>query len=135
MLKFIVVSFSLALASCSLSPSAIDQFTFEQIGGTLFSSPNEVTLKAVHLDNGSLLGHEVVTEGIIAKIGKHGTHLIISDHNARMLVLLTDLTNAHLLLEEKKPKVLKVLGTVERGKKGLPFIQAKALNTVESEKT
>jgi len=125
----------LTSSSCSVSPSNLDKLAFRHIGGTLFSTPTETSLKAIHLDNGSLLGQEVITKGSIAKIGAHTTHLIISDHNARMLILLTDLTNAHLLLKEKKPKVLKVLGTVERGKRGLPFIQASALNTVESEKT
>jgi len=135
MLKIIPLFALITLSSCSLTPSNLDKTAFEYLGGTLFSTPAEIPLKGVHLDNGSLLGQEVIIKGSIAKIGDFGTHLIISDHNARMLISLTDLTNAHLLLNRKKPKVLKVLGTVERGKRGLPFIQARALNTVESEKT
>ena len=68
----------------------------------------------------------------IVNIGKYMTHLIISDEEARMLIVLTDLTAAKNTIKRETPQLLRVLGMVERGKKGLPYVLAKALNIVEN---
>lgn len=55
------------------------------------------------------------------------------DTAGRMLVVLTQVVDAEKTLAEPSPKRLKVLGTVERGKKGLPYILAKAVSTANTE--
>lgn len=108
---------------------------FRGFGGTLFSTPSKVSMKEVHLDNGTLLGAEIIVEGEVVNTGKYTTHLVLNDETARMLVVLTGIADADLTLKDKKPKMLRILGTVERGKKGFPFIQAKALNPINMEKS
>jgi hypothetical protein len=117
--------------------SYVDKKSFQWFGGTMVGAPGQITLKEVHLDDGSLLGKDIILEGSVVSIGEHATYLIISDDSARLLVVLTNMYHAKDFLDKFTPKTLRVYGTVERGKKGMPFIAAKALvqTTEESAKT
>ena len=119
--------FSALFTSCSDWSHCIDEALFVRMGGTLFSNPNVVSMKEIHLDNGALLGREVVIQGGVVKTGEHMTHLVLSDQSARMLVVLSRVPNADSLLQDEKLKNLRILGTVERGKKGLPLIMARVI--------
>jgi hypothetical protein len=96
------------------------------MGSTIFSSPERLTLKEIHLDNGTLVGRQVIVEGVVEDVSPVGTFLVVSDHSARLLVVLTDV--GHILsVLPKKSESLQVLGSIESGKKGLPFVRALAL--------
>ncbi len=111
----------------------LDYQSFRFSGGTLFSEPTLVTTKEIHFDTGKLLGREVILEGKIDNVGKYDTHLVISDESGRMLVVLTHIEDASHILESQEQKQIRVLGTVERGKKGLPYILAKSVNIFSTE--
>ena len=126
MLKLIL---TLALLnSCSNSNVAsIDSSVFKWTGGTLFSDPILVNSKDIHLDSGHLLGQSVVFEGNVVSKGDYNTHFVLSDNLGRMIIVLTDLNDKHLVSLNPSEKI-KVLGVVERKSKGYPYISARALN-------
>lgn len=111
-------------------PSVVDRLMFHKAGGTVFSTPDPLTMKEIHLDNGTLTGRQVIIEGRVMEISENFTYLVLSDETARMLVVLTDIEDARPWLKDQKPTTVKILGTVENGKKGLPYIMARALNAV-----
>lgn len=110
----------------------MDDTAFSWAGGTVFSDPGQLTMKELHFDDGKMLGRDVIVEGEIISTGKYYTYLVLSDESGRMLVVLTHLEEAEELLKADTPKVIKVLGTVERGKKGLPYILARSINSVKA---
>ena len=116
------------LQNCSNFSECIDKKMFEKFGGTMFGSPNKITMKEIHLDNGTLLGQKVIVEGEIIMIGEHSTFMVATDESARMLVVLTNLTSAEVWLSQEKPLMVSILGVVERGKRGLPYIMAQSLS-------
>lgn len=127
----------IAITGCSSHESMaemIDRLSFSWWGTTLISSPNEVTLKEIHLDNGKLLGRTIVIQGTIVSTGKHYSHIVLTDDTARILTVLTSLTNAEEIMTSNSHEHMRVLGTVERGKKGLPFLLAKSLQPIPSDK-
>jgi hypothetical protein len=110
----------------------VDYASFKAMGGTLFSDPNKVTTKEIHFDSGRLLGREVILEGQVLSYGKFDTYLVLSDESGRMLVVLTHLVGADSEVEDtikrqQNKSVLRVLGSVERGKKGLPYLLARSV--------
>ena len=129
------ISCALLLLSLSLSckqglqlKKYIDYQSFETIGGTLFSTPSQVTMKEIHLDKGLLFGQEVMLKGTIMEIGSYQTYMVLSDNTARMLVVLTELDFYELIGEENlQGEEVKILGMVDYGKKGLPYILAKSI--------
>ena len=123
------------ISGCHLKSSMtseIDNVSFEMAGGTVFSEPSQVTTKEIHFDTGTLAGRDVIVEGEIQVTGKYFTHLVLHDEFGRMLVVLTEVEGAEGFLSKKRPKHLKVWGTVERGKKGLPYVLAKALTPAQA---
>lgn len=132
---------ALALLTASLNgcwqpeavPHLVDHLSFRYIGGTLFTNPDLLTMKEIHLDNGTLTGREIIVEGKVAEVSPNGTYLVLVDDTARMLVVLTDLESVGPLLATEKPKTLRVLGTVESGKKGLPQIRAHSVNLTKEQ--
>jgi hypothetical protein len=109
----------------------IDYKSFSMTGGTLISDPQKATTKQLHFDNGLLLGQDVIVEGSLVQMGKYYTHLVLEDDMGKILVVMTRLDNAEDLFKKAKFKKIKVLGGVERGKKGLPFISARSVNFVQ----
>ena len=114
--------------------SYVDRKSFEITGATIFSQPGKITTKEIHFASGNLLGREIVIEGNIVKTGKFYTHLVLTDESGRMLIVLTKIEDAEEILKGKKPDKIKVLGTIERGKKGLPYVLAKSLLPLENGK-
>ena len=112
-------------------PRYTDALSFTWFGFTVFNPAEAVSLKELHFDKGSLLGHDVIVEGKLVEIGKFATYVIISDATARMLVILSEIDRPLPFLtlgeEQSKPLSVRILGSVENGKKGLPFLQAKAI--------
>ena len=128
------------LSSCSNTMSlgeSIDSLLFKFFGGTLIEKPNKISLKEIHLDDGRLQGKKIVVEGQINSVGDHFSYVIISDHSARMLILLNRILDADEILNKKERvrahNQLRVLGTIYKGKKGLPYISAISLNLAKKE--
>lgn len=139
--SFFMPAFSLFLALNLMSCDKISQLrqdfdylSFRVVGGTVFNKPNTVTTKELHFDIGRLIGREVILEGKIVDLGKYDTYLVLSDGVGRMLVVLTHIEEAGDILNRSKNRQLKVLGSVERGKKGLPYILAKSVKLVKKTK-
>lgn len=110
--------------------SLMDQYWFNLTGSTFLSETPELPLKAIQFDNGSLIGREIIIEGSIVKVGQFLSHMVLADNTGRMLVVLTDIVEAGKLIGPSENGSMRILGTVERGKKGLPFVQAKSLKKV-----
>jgi hypothetical protein len=129
-MKLVTFVLSLALTGCTNSLQWLDANTFGSFGTTILSDPQQVSLKEVHLDAGQLVGRTIVIEGSVVNVGKYHTHVVLADNSARMLVVLTKLHEVSDEFEHQPPKALRILGTVERGKKGLPYISAIAINKI-----
>ena len=106
----------------------IDQAAFDHLGGTIFSDPEQITIKEVQLDNGVRLGQEIIIEGTVLSIGKYDTHLIVQDKTGQLLIVLTRLNPPAIMIPGFSPKQIRVLGTLERGNRGLPYIMARSIN-------
>lgn len=111
----------------------LDHLSFAWSGGTLFTEPFHVTTKQLHLDTGSLFGQDVILEGQVKAMGEEHTHLVLIDGEGRMLVVLTELEDAYQTLDAENNQRVRVLGRLERGKKGLPYIRALAIRSLPSE--
>jgi len=111
--------------------SLLDTLAFRLLGGTLFAHPDLLTMKEIHLDTGALKGKQVIVEGSVDEVSEHGTYLVLTDTSARLLVVLTDLEQGGSMVRGGN-KQLRVLGTIESGKKGLPYVMARSLNVTES---
>ncbi len=126
----------LALTSCNKIENITEFFdttSFEYTGGTLFKNPKRMTMKQIHLEKDGLVGKEVIVEGNILELGRFLTYAVLSDHTARMLIVLTDVDSKDTLNQPtSNANTLRILGSVENGKKGLPYILVKALKNVEA---
>ncbi len=109
----------------------LDRWSFGMTGGTVFSNPFLVSTKQLHFDTGDLFGKDVVLEGEVIKKGEAGTYLVLKDGDGRILVVMTQLESSSRELEGYKSGSLRVLGRLERGKKGLPYVLAKAIKAGE----
>jgi hypothetical protein len=101
---------------------ACDRFSFTTLGMTFFSSPVQVSLKRLHLDFGSLFGRLVVVEGDLLEVGEFSTFAVLHDEDHRLLVVLT---GCHQKLSQG-PMRLRVMGLLQNGDKGYPYVQARA---------
>ena len=128
-----VVTFLLISGCSELSKvgTSADVRLFDRFGWTIFSNPGLVTMKEIHLDKGLLGGQSVVIEGDVVELGKYNTHMVVSDNTARMLVVLTDVYWSLKLNEQIVGKKVKILGSVEDGKKGLPFVFARSFKILD----
>ncbi|MBI2602011.1 MAG: hypothetical protein HYW48_03055 [Deltaproteobacteria bacterium] len=129
---FLPLFLSFLLQSCNYSlvdfAHDIDNKSFQSLGATVFSEPEEVSIKQIHLDNTPMVGRQVVIEGEIVDVGKYLTYVVVSDESARMLVILTGLQG--FTVKENRNLRVKILGMVERGKKGIPYVRAHAIKNV-----
>ncbi len=105
----------------------LDELSFSWTGGTVFGDPFQVTTKQLHFDTGDLFGKDVILEGDIQVRGVASTHLVMSDQEGRILVVLTSVDDSYHFLDKAEVNHVKVLGRLERGKKGLPYLLAKAV--------
>jgi len=132
-----LVCLSLILGSCEKTRELkqdFDYLSFRMVGATVFNKPNTVTTKELHFDTGRMIGRDVILEGKIVDLGKYDTYLVLSDGVGRMLVVLTHIEEAGDILNRSKNRQLKVLGSVERGKKGLPYVLARSIKLVKKTK-
>ena len=102
----------------------VDYKSFRWFGGTLFSKPVKITTKEVHFGLGQLLGREVILEGEVTSVGKFVTHMIVRDQQGQLLVVTRSLGFRSELQAAKKP--IRILGSVEQGKRGLPYLLARS---------
>lgn len=109
-----------------------DRFLFQHFGTTVFVNPSQLTMKEIHLDSASLRGKQVVISGKVVEVSDHFTYMVIGDDQARMLVVLTGLDSAGPTLRRAMPKSVRVLGVVENGQKGLPYLMARSVNVIEN---
>lgn len=131
-------SFGLLLAALSLSAcqsahnisEGLDTWSFAKTGGTIFSSPFQVTTKQLHFDTGELFGKDIVLEGDVEYFGASFTHLLLADQEGKMLVVTTGLTDTYKAFGDVKSARVRVLGKLERGKKGLPYLMARSVDTL-----
>lgn len=130
-----VFAFCLCVSGCEPAKikERIDRQWFSYLGETLFEDTHHITTKELHLDSGAMLGRQIIFEGEVVSKGQYDTYVLMRDTSGRMLVVLTQVIGAEKTLAEPVPKRLKVLGTVERGKKGLPYILAQAMSPVVEE--
>ena len=75
-----------------------------------------------------MLGEDVILKGKLTAMGEHSTHMVVEDGLGRILVVLTDLADITWVKNKKESESVLVLGTVEKGKKGLPFINANSIS-------
>jgi len=113
--------------------NTLDRAFFSRTGRFLFSSYSAVTMKEIHLGLEELRGKKVSIEGRVIESGKHQTFFIMEDDSARMLVVLTKYPNVLPDLSSRNGKIVRVLGIVGNGKKGLPIVMASAIRTVSDE--
>ena len=138
---FPVLLLGTLLVSCIGDESLIntlDRAFFSRSGSFIFSSYSPITLKEIHLDLEELRGKKVLIEGRVVETGKHHTFFIMEDDSARMLVVLTRYPNILPDLGTRNGKIVRVLGIVGNGKKGLPVVMASAIRTspeVKSDKS
>ena len=138
-MKPIVVVAALALlvslVSCKSGESTgqfCDRLLFQHFGVTVFHKPTLVPMKEVHLESGRLSGKELLVKGVILEMGKNGTYFVISDQTARLLVVLTELEDAGVALKNQRPRMVQIIGTVQSGKKGLPYLKASSMNILQT---
>lgn len=126
---WVTLALCLGISGCEPAQlkEKIDREWFAYVGETLFEDTHHITTKELHLDSGAMLGRKIIFEGEVVSKGQYDTYVLMRDSAGRMLVVLTQVIGAEKTLSEPVPKRLKVLGTVERGKKGLPYILAQAM--------
>lgn len=130
--SIVLIFFQMSCQKVNNVGNLIDLQLFQKFGWTMFSKPGLVTMKEIHLDKGVLAGQVIAIEGDVVELGKYRTHLVVSDNTARMLVVLTDVYEALDLSDDILGQKIKIVGTVEDGKKGLPFVMAKSFNITKS---
>ena len=126
-----------SLVGCAQDESIkgfVDRQVFGKFGITLFASPTVISMKEVHLDSGSLAGRQVVVEGAIVEVGANGTFIVVADDSARMMVVMTQMPTPVWFSERQNKKQIRVLGTFESGRRGLPLIYARAVKWIKEQK-
>lgn len=129
----VVLAIALTTGACQSAQTlsdGLDTWSFTKTGGTVFTSPFQVTTKQLHFDTGELLGKDVVLEGDVDYFGSSFTHLVVGDKEGKMLVVTTDLGDMYKDFDGTKTAHVRILGRLERGKKGLPYLLARAVDTV-----
>ena len=117
--------------SCEITDelkTRVDRAAFSWVGSTVFRVANQLTMKEIHLERSALLGEQVSVKGEVVEVGDHSTFLVASDKTARLLVVLTDLESDGLCcVAERKGRTVSILGVVDYGQKGLPYLLAKSV--------
>lgn len=126
----LMVVFSLVLVSCRRSEKIglkFDEVFFEFFGETLFIKPELVSFKEVHLGLEQVDKKFVKVTGQVIDLGNHETYIVIGNKEDRLIVA----TTASYRSSDQKLNVgsnVGVVGVIEAGKKGMPFLRAYAIN-------
>ena len=108
----------------------VDILSFKNLGGTVFQEPEQISLKRIHLDQAQLMGQLVIAEAKVVDIGNHKTYLIVNDNTTRLLVTTTGMITNDADLDYANQDTIRILGTIERGKRGLPYLDAISIKLV-----
>lgn len=123
----VLLPFNFSCQKIQVVKNYIDESAFSWTGGTVFGEPFQVTTKQLHFDTGDLFEKDVILEGKILERGEASTHLVMADQDGRILVVLTGVDESYRILGDESVNHVKILGRLERGKKGLPYLLAKAV--------
>jgi hypothetical protein len=118
------------LSGCSGSGNLwrdFDSWIFAKYGKTIFVKPEELTVRGVHLGTGEVTSSDVVIEGRITDVSEHGTYFVLFDDVGRLLVVLSEMGTDVPIGAFEQSGSIRVLGSIESGKKGLPFLRARAI--------
>ena len=105
----------------------VDSWVFAKYGKTIFIRPEELTLRGVHLGTGEVNSSDVVIEGRATDVSVHGTYFVLFDDGGRLLVVLSEIGTDVPIGAFEQSGSIRVLGAIESGKKGLPFLRARAI--------
>ena len=105
----------------------VDTAGFVYLGTTVMTDTDTLTTKELHFDTGRLIGRKVIVEGEVLAWGEHSTHIVVKDGYGRLLVVTNKIPDLRHDIGKDKPERIRVLGTVERGKKGLPYLLATSI--------
>ena len=113
--------------------NSLNSMIFKSFGFSLGTNALNLSIKELRL-SGNITESEVEIEGQVEEVSSNNTYFVISDQTARLLVVTTDLLPKvrDVVFEKGKGSSVKVIGKVEIGKKGLPFLKASAVTTSES---
>lgn len=108
----------------------VERLAFQTSGFSVLSNPATVSIKELRL-SGNKLETQVVVEGRVEEFSKNSTYFVISDDSARLLVVTTDLPPkvSSIVYKGGRGSWVKVIGKVEIGKKGLPFLRASSVTS------
>ncbi len=112
--------------------NSLNSMIFKSFGFSLGNNALNLSIKELRL-SGNITESEVEIEGQVEEVSSNNTYFVISDQTARLLVVTTDLLPKvrDVVFEKGKGSSVKVIGKVEIGKKGLPFLKASAVTTSE----
>ncbi len=113
--------------------NSLDSLIYKSFGFSLANNASSLSIKELRL-SGNIVEAEVEIEGQVQEISPNNTYFVISDQTARLLVVTTELLPAvrDAVFQSGKGLNVKVIGKVEIGKKGLPFLKASAITKSEA---
>ena len=117
----------MAIVGCKDSSKIVeivDEIAFIFLGGTVLSSPEQISLKEVHLDPAGWIGRRVIVEGQLKKNSDSGTYMVISDELASLLIVTTEVKSRGQLKGWTQDQAIRILGKLETGRKGLLLLRA-----------
>jgi hypothetical protein len=109
--------------------SSLNSLIYKSFGFSIGNEASVLSIKELRL-SGNIIESEVEIEGQVEEVSANNTYFVISDQTARLLVVTTEVlpTVRDVVFKSGKGSNVKVLGRVEIGKKGLPFLKASAIS-------
>jgi len=113
--------------------NSINSLAFKIFGISLGNNATSISIKELRL-SGNIVESEVEIVGHVEELSANSTYFVISDQTAQLLVVTTDLLPRvrDVVFKNGKGSTVKVMGKVEIGKKGLPFLKASAVTRSET---
>lgn len=112
---------------------SLNSILFKNFGISISNNASNLSIKELRL-SGNIIESEVEIVGQVEEVSSNGTYFVISDQTARLLVVTTDLLPKvrDVVFQNSKGSFVRVIGKVEIGKKGLPFLKASAVTKSET---
>jgi len=109
---------------------SVNSMIFKTFGISLDNNASSISIKELRL-SGNIVESQVEIVGQVEEVSVNSTYFVISDQTARLLVVTTDLLPRvrDVVFKNGKGSSVKVIGKVEIGKKGLPFLKASAVTS------
>jgi hypothetical protein len=113
--------------------SSLNSLIYKSFGISIGNDASSLSIKELRL-SGNIIESEVEIEGQVEEVSANNTYFVISDQTARLLVVTTEVlpTVRDVVFQNGKGSNVKVIGKVEIGKKGLPFLKASAITKSEA---